>query len=50
MAYNDIYSLEAELINTSKRELTNGSTLTPIEKLRLLCLSQGAGGIVLLGR
>lgn len=46
----DIYSLEGELINWSKRELSNGETLIPIEKLKLVCLSRGAGGIVLLGR
>ncbi|KAL5283458.1 hypothetical protein ACFFRR_006002 [Megaselia abdita] len=50
MSYIDIYSLEAALKNTSNRELTDGSDLTPIRKLMLLCLRQGAGGIVILGR
>ncbi|XP_030370801.1 calcyphosin-like protein isoform X2 [Scaptodrosophila lebanonensis] len=51
MACNDeLYTLEADLKNKSLRELTDGAEKDPITKLRLLCLSRGATGILGLGR
>uniref|UniRef100_A0A1A9ZST6 EF-hand domain-containing protein n=1 Tax=Glossina pallidipes TaxID=7398 RepID=A0A1A9ZST6_GLOPL len=46
----DPYSLEAKLINKSQRELEDGTEKDPLTKLRLLCLTRGARGIVGLGR
>ncbi|XP_023166670.1 calcyphosin-like protein isoform X2 [Drosophila hydei] len=46
----DLYTLEASLANKSLRELTDGADKDPITKLRLLCLSRGATGILGLGR
>lgn len=40
--------VEEELIQKSSRAVN--STNDPIEKLRLLCLSRGASGIIALGR
>uniref|UniRef100_A0A1B0G0F6 EF-hand domain-containing protein n=1 Tax=Glossina morsitans morsitans TaxID=37546 RepID=A0A1B0G0F6_GLOMM len=45
----DPYSLEAKLINKSQRELEDGTEKDPLTKLRLLCLTRGARGIVGLG-
>ncbi|XP_049306556.1 calcyphosin-like protein isoform X1 [Bactrocera dorsalis] len=50
LSNQDLYSLEANLVNKSMRELANGEEKDPITKLRLLCLSRGATGIVGLGR
>ncbi|KAK9759063.1 EF-hand domain pair [Popillia japonica] len=42
---------ESEMANKSKRELqATGTSCDPIKKLRLLCLSRGATGILGLGR
>lgn len=46
----DLYTLEANLVSKSLRELTDGADKDPITKLRLLCLSRGATGILGLGR
>ncbi|XP_030558946.1 calcyphosin-like protein [Drosophila novamexicana] len=46
----DLYTLEANLANKSLRELTDGADKDPITKLRLLCFSRGATGILGLGR
>lgn len=46
----DMYSLEANLKNKSRRELSAGELKDPITKLRLLCFSRGAGGILGLSR
>ncbi|XP_067619317.1 calcyphosin-like protein [Eurosta solidaginis] len=46
----DLYTLEANLVNKSVRELENGEEKDPIMKLRLLCLSRGAPGILGMGR
>ncbi|XP_030370800.1 calcyphosin-like protein isoform X1 [Scaptodrosophila lebanonensis] len=47
---DELYTLEADLKNKSLRELTDGAEKDPITKLRLLCLSRGATGILGLGR
>ncbi|XP_037950179.1 calcyphosin-like protein [Teleopsis dalmanni] len=46
----DFFSKEASLINSSKRQLANGRDKDPIDKLRLLCFSRGATGILGLAR
>ncbi|XP_037953937.1 calcyphosin-like protein isoform X2 [Teleopsis dalmanni] len=46
----DLYSLEANLINNSQRKLGDGADKDAITKLRLLCFSRGATGILGLGR
>ncbi|XP_039494882.1 calcyphosin-like protein isoform X2 [Drosophila santomea] len=46
----DLYTLEANLASQALRELTDGEDKDPITKLRLLCLSRGATGILGLGR
>lgn len=46
----DLYTLEANLANRALRELTDGADKDPITKLRLLCLSRGATGILGMGR
>ncbi|ALC45422.1 CG31345 [Drosophila busckii] len=46
----DMYTLEANLMNQSLRELSDGAAKDPITRLRLLCLSRGATGILGLGR
>lgn len=47
---DDFYSKEATLINKSKRELANGVEKEPIHKLRLMCFTKGAAGILGLAR
>ncbi|KRK03552.1 calcyphosin-like protein isoform X2 [Drosophila yakuba] len=47
---SDLYTLEANLASQALRELTDGEDKDPITKLRLLCLSRGATGILGLGR
>ncbi|XP_017487326.1 PREDICTED: calcyphosin-like protein [Rhagoletis zephyria] len=47
---DDFFSKEASLINRSKRELADGRDKDPIYKLRLLCFSRGATGILGLAR
>ncbi|XP_017084352.1 calcyphosin-like protein [Drosophila eugracilis] len=47
---SDLYTLEAKLASRALRELTDGADKDPITKLRLLCLSRGATGILGLGR
>nr|NP_788664.2 uncharacterized protein Dmel_CG10126, isoform B [Drosophila melanogaster]AAO41493.2 uncharacterized protein Dmel_CG10126, isoform B [Drosophila melanogaster]ACT88132.1 GH08978p [Drosophila melanogaster] len=46
----DLYTLEANMASQALRELTDGEDKDPITKLRLLCLSRGATGILGLGR
>ncbi|EDV49306.2 calcyphosin-like protein isoform X2 [Drosophila erecta] len=46
----DLYTLEANLASQALRELTDGEDKDPMTKLRLLCLSRGATGILGLGR
>ncbi|KMZ03917.1 calcyphosin-like protein isoform X2 [Drosophila simulans] len=46
----DLYTLEANLASQALRELTDGGDKDGITKLRLLCLSRGATGILGLGR
>nr|CAI5820144.1 unnamed protein product [Callosobruchus analis] len=41
---------EAEMASKSLRQLQSGQELEPIERLRLMCLSRGATGILGLGR
>lgn len=41
---------ESELINKAQRALASGEVTDPIEKIRQLCLSRGASGILGLGR
>ncbi|XP_037723003.1 calcyphosin-like protein [Drosophila subpulchrella] len=47
---NDLYTLEANLASQALRELTDGADKDAITKLRLLCFSRGATGILGLGR
>jgi len=47
---HDLYDLESQLQNKAERELTDGTEKDTITKLRLLCLSRGATGILGLGR
>lgn len=46
----DLFSKEASLIKQSQRALDNGQPKDPIDKLRLLCFSRGATGILGLAR
>ena len=48
--HEDFFSKEASLINRSKRELADGLEKDAIHKLRLLCFSRGATGILGLAR
>jgi calcyphosin len=41
---------ESEMVNRSRRALQSGKMTDSIEKLRLMCLSRGASGILGLGR
>ncbi|XP_055624448.1 calcyphosin-like protein isoform X2 [Toxorhynchites rutilus septentrionalis] len=41
---------ESEMINHSRRTLSSGTLMDPIEKLRHMCLARGASGILGLGR
>ncbi|XP_055923652.1 calcyphosin-like protein isoform X1 [Eupeodes corollae] len=49
-AANDFLALENSLINQSQQILSTNNAKDPIEKLRLLCFSRGATGIIGLGR
>lgn len=41
---------ESELVNDCRRALVNGKLMTPMDHIRMLCLSRGASGIYNLGR
>lgn len=46
----NLYSEQALLSNDSRRELWDGVKKCPIENLRLLCLSRGATGFLVMTR
>lgn len=50
MTNSDLQRREADLITKCNRELSNGLEKDPVERLRLLCLSRGATGIIGLSR
>lgn len=41
---------ETDMINKSKRALASGELEDSVEKLRMMCLTRGANGIMGLGR
>ncbi|XP_075167852.1 calcyphosin-like protein [Haematobia irritans] len=43
---DDFYLKEATLVNRARRELANGVEKDPIDRLRLMCFTQGVGGIL----
>jgi len=47
---NSMSRLESDMATKSQRRLQDGTGTEPVERLRLLCLSQGLTGILALGR